>query len=299
MRTQTKAYLYAAATVALWSTVASAFKLALAHQSSDQLVFYASLASLGALAAIVLATGRHRELPTWTGADLLRSALLGFLNPFLYYLVLFEAYTRLPAQEAQPLNFTWPIVLVIFSVVLLRQRISLTAVLAMLISFAGVVIISTRGDLLGMRITDPAGVGFALGSTVIWALYWTLGVRDGRDPVLRLCVNFGFGCAFVTVYLVLFGTPAIPSVAGLLGALYVGLFEMGITFVLWLRALQLSETTAQVSNLIYLTPFLSLLVISVVLGERIYPSTVVGLVLIVTGIVTQHALRAREARRGA
>ena len=34
----------------------------------------------------------------------------GFLNPFLYYIILFKAYSLLPAQEALSLNYTWPLV---------------------------------------------------------------------------------------------------------------------------------------------------------------------------------------------
>ena len=36
------------------------------------------------------------------------------------------------------------------------------------------------------------------------------------------------------------------------------MFEMGITFFFWLKALQLAKTTDKVSNLVYLAPFLSL-----------------------------------------
>jgi drug/metabolite transporter (DMT)-like permease len=101
-------------------------------------------------------------------------------------------------------------------------------------------------------------------------------------------VNFIFGFAFVALYMLLFSSPRLVSAEGLLGSLYVGAFEMGITYVVWLYALRLSRTTAQVSSLIYLTPFLSLVVVHVVVGERIYGSTVMGLILIVGGILLQH-----------
>ena len=76
---------------------------------------------------------------------------------------------------------------------------------------------------------------------------------------------------------------------GFLGGVYIGMFEMGITFLVWLKALRNAKTTAHVVNLIYLVPFLSLCVIALVLGEKILPSTIVGLVLIITGIVLQKA----------
>lgn len=287
MNTQTQAYLYAALTILFWSTVASAFKITLFYLHFVELLFYSSLASLGALAGILLVNGKLGEIKTWSFKDILRSALMGFLNPFLYYLILFKAYSLLPAQEAQPLNFTWPIVLVLLSMVILGQRIRPVSLLAMGISFLGVLIISTRGDILGWGITDGLGVTLALASTVIWALYWIYGIKDERDPVARLFLNFVFGLVFVTVYMLAWGQLRVPPMTGLLGAFYVGLFEMGITFVLWLKALKLSRTTAQVSNLIYLSPFLSLIVIHFAVGEPIYPSTLVGLTLIITGILLQ------------
>jgi drug/metabolite transporter (DMT)-like permease len=87
--------------------------------------------------------------------------------------------------------------------------------------------------------------------------------------------------------MLLFTKVKIPGLKGILGAVYIGLFEMGVTFLLWLKALKLSKTTAHVANLIYLTPFLSLLVISIAVGEKILLSTVIGLVFIVGGIILQ------------
>ena len=287
MQNQTKAYLYAAAAVACWSTVATAFKLSLRHVGAGVLVFYSSLFSAAVLLCINLATGRMRQLRQWNGRDLRASLCLGFLNPFLYYLVLFRAYDLLPAQEALTLNFAWPIVLALFSVLLLRQAISLRAVGALAISFSGVAVIATRGDLLALDLANPQGVALALGSTLIWALYWIYGVKDNRDPATRLLANFVFGCGFSGAYLWLAGTLETPEVPGLAGAAYIGIFEMGIAFVAWLRALKLSRTTAQVGQIIYLTPFLSLLLISLIVGEPIYPSTVAGLALIVGGIILQ------------
>ncbi len=287
MQNQTQAYLYAAVTVLFWSTVATAFKLSLRHIAADVLVFCSSLVSVLVLLCITLATGRLRQLREWSGGDLRTSLWLGFLNPFLYYLVLFRAYDLLPAQEALTLNFIWPMVLALFSILLLRQPISIRAVAAMAVSFSGVAVIATRGDLPGLDLANPRGVALALGSALIWALYWIYGVKDTRDPVTRLLANFVFGCGFSGGYLWLSGNLETPHTLGLAGAAYIGTFEMGIAFVTWLQALKLSRTTAQVGQLIFLTPFLSLWVIGLFVGEPIYPSTVAGLALIVAGIVLQ------------
>ncbi len=287
MESQTKAYLYAGTTVLLWSTVASAFKLTLAHLSFIEMLLGASLVSLAALFIILLAQGKLAVIRTCSGADLARSAALGFLNPFLYYVILFKAYSLLPAQEAQPLNWTWPIMLVLLSIAILKQPIRWASVLAIVVSFFGVLVISTRGDVLGFRFTNLPGALLALGSSVIWALFWIYNVKDRRDEIVKLFLNFVFGSIFTHAAILLFGEIRVPPAAGILGVIWVGLFEMGITFVTWLKALQLSRTTAQVSSLVYASPFLSLFLIHFIVGEEIFPSTVVGLVLIVAGVVIQ------------
>jgi drug/metabolite transporter (DMT)-like permease len=226
-------------------------------------------------------------LRTFSGGDYLRSALLGFLNPFLYYIVLFKAYSLLPAQQAQTINFIWPIMLVLFSIPLLKQKITFRSIVAVFVSFAGVFVISTRGEIFGFRFSSSAGVWLALGSTVIWALFWIYNLRDKRDETAKLFLSFAFGTVFVFISLLIFGNLEVPNFRGVIGGVYVGLFEMGITFLVWLKALRLSKTTAHVASLIYLTPFVSLVVIYFAVGEEILASTVVGLVLIVVGIILQ------------
>ncbi len=78
---------------------------------------------------------------------------------------------------------------------------------------------------------------------------------------------------FVIAANLFFGESFTFNWQGIAGAIYVGLFEMGITFVLWLTALKKATHIARISNLIFISPFLSLLLISFILGEPIAPST--------------------------
>ena len=284
---QRHAYTYAATAVLFWATVASAFKITLRYIDFLQLLFFSSIVSTIVLFIILCVQRKQDLLKQYSKEDYIRSVLLGFLNPFLYYVVLFKAYSLLPAQEAQPLNWTWPIMLAVLSIPLLKQRMTLRSILALIISFGGVLIISTHGDILGFRFTNLLGVLLALGSSIIWALFWIYNVRDRRDEVVKLFLNFLFGSVFAVIFVLSASKMKIPHLYGLIGAMYVGLFEMGITFVVWLKALKLSKTTAQVSNLIYAAPFLSLIVIHFAVGEKILLSSIVGLVFIIAGIVIQ------------
>ena len=286
-----RAWLYAFSAVLLWSTVATVFKLTLRHVDFIHLLLISSWTAFLALLLVMIAQGKVSLLRRLTVRELLYSAGLGALNPYVYYLILFKAYSLIPAQEALALNYTWPVVLVLFSVPLLGQRIGPGSVAAILVSFSGVVLIATRGDLGTLGVSHPFGASLALGSSLVWALFWIFNLRDRRDPVLKLFLSFGFGSLFILATVLLGEGIRIPNWPGFLGGIYSGLFEMGLTFLLWLKALELASTTARVSNLVFLSPFLSLVLIRVLVGEAILPSTLAGLVLIVCGILLQQRLR--------
>jgi len=228
-----------------------------------------------------------RLLQTIRGRDIGVSAILGLLNPFAYYLVLFHAYDLLPAQEAQPLNYTWPIVLALLAAIVFRQPLRVYDIAAMCVCFLGVLFISTRGEVTALRFTNVTGVALAIGSSLIWATYWIATMKSRIDPILRLCMNFFFGSLYIGLLASILGVWTPVSIAGMAGAVWVGSFEMGLTFVLWLSALRHAKSTSKITNLVFLSPFLSLIVIALVVGETIYPSTLIGLVLIVGGILLQ------------
>ena len=139
----------------------------------------------------------------------------------------------------------------------------------------------------GFKFTNAYGVALAAGSTIVWALFWLLNIRDKRHESVKLLMNFFFGFVYILIYGLIKNSIKLPGLNGFIGVAYVGVFEMGVTFFLWMKALSLSKTTAKVSNLIYFAPFISLIIVSFVLGEQIKAATVVGLVLIIGGILMQ------------
>ena len=298
MTNQSKAYIFGLATVLLWSTVASAFKLSLRHLTPEELVLYSSVFSTFILGVAVLATGRTKELFRCTSREWLHSFSLGLLNPFLYYLILFKAYDLLPAQQAQPINYTWALTLAILSVPLLGQRIGAGDFIGLFLGYSGVVVISTQGHLLDLQFSSPLGVILALASTVIWALYWIYNTKDRRSPVVSLFQSFACGLIPIGLYFLMLGECRLPSWQGFVGAGYVGAFEMSITFILWLSALRLSENTAKVSSLIFLSPPLSLIFIHFLVGETITGATIFGLGLILLGLFAQKQIKSRGKRIG-
>ena len=288
---QKRAIIFALIAILLWSTVATAFKIALSTSTFIELLFFSSIFSLLALFIILIIQKKIKILFSLKAKDIIIPASLGFLNPFLYYLILFKSYSLLPAQIAQPLNYTWPIVLVILSAPILKQKIGTKGLISIIISFVGVIIISLQGSLENFAQVSKLGVSLAVGSSVIWASYWLFNVKSILDEMVKLFLNFLFGVLYIGIYILVLDEISMPDFKNILSFAYIGLFEMSITFAFWITALKLTNRTDSISILVYISPFTSLIFIYFILHESINFSTVIGLVFIISGIIIQKVKR--------
>lgn len=297
MERDRKALLFGLGAVLLWSTVATAFKLALRQLDVLQLLAWAATFSALALGLILWQQGKLRLALQYARETPGYFFVMGLVNPIIYYLVLLRAYELLPAQQAQAINYTWAITLALLAVPLLGHRLTWRDSLAVVLGYLGVLIIATRGQLLALEFSSVEGVIYALASTVIWALYWLASARNQRDAVACVFLNFLVAAPVALAMCATFSSLAIPSWQGLAGAAYIGLFEMGVTFALWSTALSLSSGVSRVGNLIFLSPLASMVFIATILGEAIHPATLVGLGLIIPGVLIQQG-QSSSARAG-
>jgi drug/metabolite transporter (DMT)-like permease len=292
MNKSPKAFIYASLSVLLWGTIPTAFKIALSELSIVTMLGVTTLVSTAVLFIIMTLSGKLYMVKETTLKELKWSALLGLINPVGYYLILLTAYSRLPGQVAQPINMIWPIILVFFSIPLLGQHIPAKSFIALIISLAGVYIIASQGAPFHPGRSDATGVMLALISGVLWALYFVLNVRDRRDESVKLFTSFLFGSFYMIILMAASGSfSQTYSLRGITASVYCGFFEMGITFWLWLKALQLSETTDKVSNLVYFAPFISLILLHFIIDEPVYYTTPIGLLLITGSVIYQNRTR--------
>jgi drug/metabolite transporter (DMT)-like permease len=290
-RSNQESLLFGLMAVGLWSTMATAFKWALLYTTPMQLITAAATVSWLFFAMRLAVSGSLRSVMEVPRTVRWRCLILGLLNPGLYYWILFQAYDLLPAQDAMAINYTWgltlPLIASLFSkIVPTRSEIGLA-----LLSYLGILIIVTDGDLSAFEFTAPLGVLLALLSTVIWGLSWVLNSRfvdtHQLNPEVTLFLNFTAATPILWLLTTLSDGAIALTWASILSGLYVGLLEMGIAFVLWMNALRLTNNPIRVSSLIFLAPPLSLVLITTVLGEPISQSTLLGLVVILLGLAGQ------------
>ena len=266
--------------VLMWSTVASGFKLGLAVFAVEQLLLLGT--SMSWLIFFCYAASKCQL--SLAAEDRKLACLLGLINPTAYYLILFAAYDRLPAHIAQPINYTWALTLAVLAVPVLGQRLSRRTFAGILISYLGVVIlvITTPGEAGQI---DALGIALALVSTLLWAGYWLLNARSRAQPASIMFWSFSMALPLIAA--ICWYGPGLPNMnATALGyAIWIGAIEMGITFLLWQRALQRARSSAKIAQLIFIAPFLSLLLIHLLLDETMSLWALPALVIIVSGLV--------------
>ncbi|HML84378.1 MAG TPA: DMT family transporter [Bacteroidales bacterium] len=276
---------FALLSVLAWSTIGTAMKLTVEQTDIISLLVISVSTALLILLTFIIITKKVDQIIPKNKSEWLYSIVSGVLNPTAYYLILLNAYNLLPAQEAGTLNYFWPFILVILSIPVLKQTPGWHGIIGIFIGFSGLVVISTHGDPTSFRFSNTTGVILAISSAFIWATFWLINMKDKRDDIIKLFNSFLI--ALIILLIAFFIAPSSQELTpkSLLGGIYLGTFEMGITFIFWLKALKEAPNTATVSNLVFLSPFISLIIISIVLKETILLSTISGLALIVLGIL--------------
>ena len=279
-----KQYWLAAYTIFCWGTLPVVTKLALTDISNMQVLFISSLIAAVCLYSYLSFSGRIRLFSSLSWADLWQLIGLGFLGNFLYSAFYYASLRRLSAADACSINYLWPIMAAICAAVMLHEKIKAADWLAILFSFAGVVLISTRGK--GLVLEDTRGVLLCVAGAVCYGIFNVLNKKKGLDQILCTAVYFTVTAVCSFPFLLASGEIAPMSGRTWAGMLWLGLFIDALATFAWGRALQISEVGI-LSNLAYLTPVVAALLSHVAFGEPIAAYSVIGMLLVLNGSLLQ------------
>ena len=281
-----KEYLFAGIAILLWSTIATVAKILQTGLSNLQILSAASLFAFAFLFAVCLFTGRLKLLRGLRAKDWLYLSVVGLLGTFLYHLFLYAGIARMQASQAFIINYLWPAMIVLFACLILKEPLTARKLIAIGLSFLGVIVVTAGGDLLHVSPRTLVGALFCVGAAVSYGLYSVLNKRQHMDELLAMTLFYGASSVVSLGYLAVSGawfTPDLPQLAGLA---WTGLGTYAIPYIAWAIALDRGDT-AKIANLAYLTPFLSLVWTSLLLREPLSLFSVLGLLLILAGVFVQ------------
>lgn len=283
-----KIYFSAAVSIALWSTMATVAKLLLnnGYSGTQVLMWSTFFAALG-MTVFNICNKKIKILKEYSLKDFFISVLIGLPGIFLYNTFYYLGAAVLPASQAFTVNYLWPIMSVVFSCLILKEKMTLKKGVAMAVSFLGVVIVAGK-DIISFNIDTIGGMVFCVLGAVSYGLFTALNKKFRYDKSVSMMINCLSTFMLTAVIVFSKGEMFIPDLTETAGFIYNGVFILALPSVTWGLALD-GGNTVKISNLAYITPFLSLVLAWIVLNDRgiFDPNSVIGLCVMIFGIFIQ------------
>ena len=239
------------------------------------------VAALRSLPIGVLATVGLRKLPK--GIWWWRILILGCLNIGFFQAFLFIAAYRLPGGVAATAGAIQPLLVGLFSWLILSEKPSKLSILAAITGLIGVGLL-----VLGPSARlDSIGITAALGGAVMMGLGTVL-VKRWKPPVSLLVFTAWQlavgGMVLLPVALVIEGPFTQLSRTNLWGFIYLGLIGTGLAYTLWFRGIDKLKATA-VSYLGLLSPVTASIVGYVFLQQSFTSVQLIGVAIILMSVL--------------
>lgn len=278
-------YLSTVILLILWGSFAAVSKLSLKSLDSFQTQFYMFGSAFVTMTVVLAFNGKAGILKSLTRKSVLLLALIS-LPSFLYYFLYLLSLKMIPAVEASMLNYLFPIMIVVFAGPINKEKFTVIKFASVILGFAGMIVIITNGDLGNIRMSNLAGDLLAVGAAVSWGVFSNLGKRNGIDIFISNYIYTAVNFILSAAALFIFSRFTIPGFPAVLGILWIGLSNITLSLFIWFKILK-SASTALAASLSFITPFVTLLFIMLLLGEKMTLVQLAGLGVIVVGIVLQ------------
>ncbi len=289
-----KEYLFAGTSILCWGTVATISKLLMNNMDAMFALAFSFLFATVVLFFYNIKKKNFKKLSSISGKSILEMLLIGSLGILFYNLLFLLGTTYLPAQEAFVINYLWPAFIIIFSCIILREKMTLGKFAAIVFSFVGIIIATSNGNISNLLGGSIKGLVFSFLAAISYGLYCTLNKQKNFDKNISMFLAYLSGTIVAFTWVFISGTFRIPTGLELAGLMWNGIFCNALSFLTWAFALDIGNT-AVIANLAYLTPFVSLFVTHFALGEEITIYSILGLILIVLGIIIQFLFKPKRS----
>ncbi|WP_058913872.1 DMT family transporter [Entomohabitans teleogrylli] len=272
--------LYAFVTVAMWSGAYVVTKISLQHFTAGPL----GLLRCGLAAICLMTLLIWRRQLTVSLRDIPVFVLSGACGFALYFLAFNTGSLSVNPTTGSVIIALCPVFTSLLAQRVFREKLTVRKWLATAVAFSGVlVMLLWEGSLQMSR-----GVIWMLGAAVLLSIYNLLqrGLASRFSPLQITAWSFLFGTLLLSGSLpeALLGIRDAPPLHLLL-VVFLGVFPGALAYVTWSRALAIAEQTSQVTNWMFVTPFMALLLEYGVTGQFPGVATFVGGGIIISALV--------------
>ena len=244
---------------------------------ASQIVLFRTLIGGILLTAIVILRGgfdrsavREEAIPLLCGG-----AALG-----LNWIALFQAYQLLNVSLATLIYYVGPMLVLVLSPILFREKLNSTRIVAALVVALGLICISGSITRSGMSVR---GLAVAIVSALFYATLIVFNKRIVKTGGLQTAaIELDVAFAVVLVYVLLTAGPPVPQKHEIPALLILGAVNTGLAYLLYFSGLQ-KIPGQSVALLSYIDPVSALFFAAVFLQEAMSPVQILGAVLIIGG----------------
>lgn len=282
MNNKSKAISYTLICVALWALIPVVSKLGQANLDNHQFLFWSSAVSFIAFLVTTVAVGQSKIFFTYKTRDWFNAAFLGFLGTYLYYILLYFGYANAQGLEVLVLQYSWPIFIVLLSVLILKEKLTLKRALAVLFGFLGVVLVLTKGNFTQIRLDNYFVDILVLIAALTFGLFSVLSKKVHLEPYTMITVYFLTATVASFVSMLWLSDFSLPTKDALIPILVNGLLVNGFSYIFWIKALKQAEASF-VAPFVFLTPVLAALYLIIFFREPLLPVYGLGLLAVIIG----------------
>ena len=274
---------YAAVSVILWGALPALTKDLLNALPNFETL---ALSSLFAFLFLFALNRRAGTLKNLSSGKIFTAAWLGFLGVFLYSAFLYYGLDRLSSQEACILNYLWPLMIVLFSCPILGEKLTRRKLLAVGMSFIGVVLVMS-GSISAENISVEKifGTLSCIVAAACYGLFSVLNKKIRLEQKFAMMIIWATTAIFSFVSGYFFESWILPSAGQIFRLIWLGVMIDAVAYLTWALALEKSSNTARTANLAYLVPILAIFISTLIFGEELSPAVIPALVLIIGGIL--------------
>jgi drug/metabolite transporter (DMT)-like permease len=185
-----------------------------------------------------------------------RAWVLGVGGLFGYHFLYFLAFRLAPPVEVNLLNYLWPLLIVFFSVWILRQRLTLRHIVGVLLGILGAGVLITHGKQVVIQVGFIDGYLAAFGAAVIWAGYSVLNRQFVQVPTEMVGICCGVTALLAYGGHLIFEQSISPQGTQWLIVAAMGIGPVGSAFYFWDYGVKRGDLRALGAGA-YIIPFLS------------------------------------------
>jgi drug/metabolite transporter (DMT)-like permease len=279
----------------MWGSFAAISKLLLHNLDSYQVMFNMYGIAIAAFSIAILFKGKFSEMLSWKLQEvtlLIACGIFSFLYDFLYL----KSLELIPAVEASMLNYLFPIFIVLLAVPIHKEKLNFFKIFSIMMGFAGTLLLTTKGNVSNIAFTNLEGDIFAILAAISWGLFTNLIKKNQKDMLLStffvtaIAFVLSIGATFASSHFIL------PQKLDLLGVFWISISNIVFGFFLYFQSLKYSSASL-IASFTFFTPFVTLIFIVMLLGERLTLVDCIAALLIICSVSSQKLGKFRGRRK--